>query len=210
MESLKIVSLKKEMKIVIVGATGTIGKEVTKSFEKEHEVIRVGSKSGDVQADMQSPESIEELFKQIKNFDALLCAAGNGHFGPLSTMTDADFRKGIDTKLMGQINLVLIGQQYINPNGSFTLTSGIVWEEPILNAANLSAVNGAINSFVTAAAIELKNNVRINAVCPGISENSPEMFDLFPGYEKVTMERIVNAYRKSVLGPLTGKTIRIY
>jgi hypothetical protein len=71
-------------------------------------------------------------------------------------------------------------------------------------------VNGAINSFVTAAAIELQKNVRINVVCPSISENSPEMFDLFPGYEKVAMERIVNAYKKSLLGPLTGKTICVY
>jgi NAD(P)-dependent dehydrogenase (short-subunit alcohol dehydrogenase family) len=198
------------MKIVIVGATGTIGKEVSRSFDNEHEVIRVGSKSGDIQADIQSPESIERLFDQIQEFDALICTAGNGHFGPLSNMTDREFRKGINSKLLGQVNLLLIGQHYVNPNGSFTLTSGIVWEEPILNAANLSAVNGAINSFAIAAAIELKNNARINVVCPSICENSPEMFDLFPGYEKVTTDRIVNGYRKSVLGPFTGKIIRIY
>jgi NAD(P)-dependent dehydrogenase (short-subunit alcohol dehydrogenase family) len=91
------------MKIVIVGATGTIGREVTKSFEKEHDVVRVGSKSGDLQTNIESPASIERLFEKIRDFDALICTAGNGHFGPLARMTDADFRKGINSKLLGQL-----------------------------------------------------------------------------------------------------------
>ena len=39
--------------------------------------------------------------------------------GPWKKMTDKEFRKGVDGKMMGQINLVLIGQHYINPKGSF-------------------------------------------------------------------------------------------
>src|SRR4051794_39028795 len=101
------------MKIIIVGATGTIGKHVAAALEKEHEVIRAGSKSGDVQVDISSPESIEAMYKKVGAFDALVNTSGNGHFGPLGTMTDADFRVGINSKLMGQINLVLIGQHYI-------------------------------------------------------------------------------------------------
>jgi NAD(P)-dependent dehydrogenase (short-subunit alcohol dehydrogenase family) len=97
------------MKIIIVGASGTIGKHIAGSLETDHEIIRVGSKSGDIQADITSPASIEKLFKQVGSFDALVSTAGDAHFGPLKTMTDKDFRKGIDSKLMGQVNLVLIG-----------------------------------------------------------------------------------------------------
>ena len=198
------------MKIIIIGASGTIGKKITASLKKDHEVIKVGSKSGDFQADISSPASIEALFKKVGPFDALINAAGEGHFGPLKTMTDADFRKGIDSKLLGQINLVLIGQHYIRPKGSFTLTTGILTDDPVPMGANLSAVNGAVNAFVLAAAIELENGIRINAVSPGVVEDSPGFFPFFPGHIPVPMDKVVNAYIKSVLGPGTGQVIKVY
>jgi NAD(P)-dependent dehydrogenase (short-subunit alcohol dehydrogenase family) len=198
------------MKIIIVGATGTIGKHVASSLEKNHEVIKVGSKSGEIQADITSPESIKNLFKQVGLFDALVCAAGDAYFGPWKAMTDREFRKGIDSKLMGQINLVLIGQNYINPEGSFTLTSGVLTQDPVLGGANSSATNGAIEAFVRAAAIELENGVRINAVSPTVVEDSPEYFSYFPGHIPVTMKQVVYGYHKSVLGAGTGQVIEVH
>lgn len=198
------------MKIIIVGATGTIGKHITTALQKDHEVIKAGSKSGDLQVDITSPESIENFFEQTGKFDALVSATGHAHFGPLATMKDADFRNGINSKLMGQVNLVLIGQHYINPKGSFTLTSGILSEDPIVLGANLSAVNGAINGFVISAAVELENGVRINAVSPGVFEESPDYFPYFPGHIPVAMDRVAQGYIKSVLGFGTGQVIKVY
>ncbi|GAA3993562.1 short chain dehydrogenase [Mucilaginibacter dorajii] len=198
------------MKIIIVGATGTLGKHVVKALEKDHEVIKAGSKSGDLQLDISSPESIERFYEQAGSFDALISTTGNGHFGPLSTMKDADFRKGIDSKLMGQVNLVLTGQHYVNPKGSFTLTSGILSEDPIYLGANLSAINGALEAFVRAAAIELENGVRINAISPGVVEDSPGYFPFFPGHIPVTMNRVTQAYIKSVLGTQTGQVYKVF
>lgn len=197
------------MKIIIIGAAGTIGKKVTAALEKDHEIVRVGSKSGDIQADITSPASIENLFKKAGPFDALISTAGDGHFGPLNTMTDKDFRKGIDSKLMGQINLVLIGQHYIRPKGSFTLTAGSVADDPIPLGASLSAINGALDSFGRAAAVELENGVRINVVSPGVVEDSPGYFPFFPGYVPIPMNKVVNAYIRSVLGAGTGQVIKV-
>ncbi|HEX4852445.1 MAG TPA: short chain dehydrogenase [Puia sp.] len=198
------------MKIIIVGASGTIGKKIVEAFQSDHELIKVGSKSGDIQCDITSPASIEAMFKSIGPFDTLVSAAGGGHFGPLSTMTDADFRKGINSKLMGQVNMVLIGQHYIRPGGSFTLTTGILSEDPVRMGANLSAVNGALEAFVRAASIELQNGVRINVVSPGVVEDSPGHFPSFPGHIPVTMSRVTNAYIKSCLGAMTGQVIRVH
>lgn len=198
------------MKIIIVGATGTLGKHVVKALEKDHEVIKAGSKSGDLQLDISSPESIERFYEQTGSFDALISTTGSGHFGPLSTMKDADFRKGIDSKLMGQVNLVLTGQHYVNPKGSFTLTSGILSEDPIYLGANLSAINCALEAFVRAAAIELENGVRINAISPGVVEDSPGYFPYFPGHIPVTMNRVTQAYIKSVLGTQTGQVYKVF
>ncbi|MFD0765272.1 short chain dehydrogenase [Mucilaginibacter lutimaris] len=198
------------MKIIIIGASGTLGQKVTAALKEKHEIITAGSKSGDLQVDITSTESILAFYKKAGGFDALVSVTGSGHFGPLSTMTPTDFKKGIDSKLMGQVNLVLIGQHYINPKGSFTLTSGILSSDPVLYGANLSTVNGAINSFVIAAAIGLENGVRINAVSPGVVEDSPEYFDAFPGHIPVAMARVVAGYERSVLGSGTGQVIEIF
>lgn len=198
------------MKIIIVGASGTIGKRVAGALEKDHEIIKVGSKSGDIQADLTSPASIENLFKQAGSFDALVSMAGDAYFGPLKTATDKEFNIGIHSKLMGQINLVLIGQHYINPGGSFTLTSGSLAEDPVRSGANASVANGGIDAFARAAAIELENGVRINAVSPTVVEDSPGYFPYFPGQIPVTMERVVNGYIKSILGAGTGQVIKIH
>lgn len=198
------------MKIIIVGATGTIGRHITTALEKEHEVIKAGSKSGDLQVDISSPASITKFYEQAGSFDALISATGHGHFGPLASMTDKDFKVGIDGKLMGQVNLVLIGQQYINPKGSFTITSGSLSEDPIFAGVNLSTINGALDSFVKSAAIELANGVRINAVSPAVVEESPEFFPYFPGQFPVTMTSVTQAYIRSVLGAQTGQIYKVH
>lgn len=198
------------MKILIVGASGTLGKKVTAYFKNNHDVVTAGSKSGVLQVDITSPESIETFYKQAVPFDALVSVTGAGHFGPLKSMGHLDFKKGLDSKLMGQVNLVLIGQHYINPKGSFTLTSGILSDDPVVYGANLSAVNGALNAFAVAAAIELENGVRINVISPGVVEDSPGYFDTFPGHIPVSMDRVAAGYAKSVLGAGTGQVIKIF
>ncbi len=198
------------MKIIIVGSTGTMGKHLTSAFEKDHEVIRVADKGGNIQVDITSTESIEDLFKKVGPFDALISTAGPTYVGPWKNLNDKEFRKGVDGKMMGQINLVLIGQHYINPKGSFTLITGALTHDPQRNFANASAANGAVEGFVRAAAIELENGIRINAVSPTVIENSPQYFPYFPGDIPVTMQQLEYGFRKSVFGANTGQVIKPY
>ena len=197
------------MKIIIVGASGTMGKHLTSAFEKEHEVIKAASESGDIQVDITSTKSIESMYKQAGAFVALISTAGPTYVGPWKKMTDKEFRKGIEGKLMGQINLVLIGQHYINPKGSFSLITGALTHDPQLNFANASAANGAVEGFVRAAAIELENGIRINAVSPTVIENSPQYFPFFPGDIPVTMQQLEYGFRKAVFGANTGQIIKL-
>lgn len=198
------------MKIVIVGASGTMGTYLSKAFENEHEVVRVDFKEGDVTVDITSPEEIERMYRQIGTFDALICTAGPTYVGPWKNLDDANFRKGVEGKMMGQINLVLIGQKYINPKGSFTLITGALTHEPQRNFANASAANAAVEGFVRAAAIELENGIRINAVSPTVIENSPQYFPYFPGDIPVTMKQLEFGFRKGVFGAGTGQVIKPY
>jgi NAD(P)-dependent dehydrogenase (short-subunit alcohol dehydrogenase family) len=196
------------MKIIIIGATGTMGTHLANALEKEHEIIRVASKGGDIEADITSTKSIENMFKRVGPFDALISTAGPTFVGPWKKLDDAAFRQGVEGKMMGQINLVLIGQHYINPKGSFTLITGALTHEPQRNFANASAANGAVEGFVRAAAIELENGIRINAVSPTVIENSPQYFPYFPGEIPTTMRQLEYGFRKSVFGAGTGQVIR--
>lgn len=196
------------MKIIIVGATGTMGTYLSSAFENEHEIIRVASQGGDYQVDITSPEAIEKFFQTVGPFDALISTAGPTFVGPWKKLDDTTFRKGVEGKMMGQINLVLIGQHYINPKGSFTLITGSLTEEPQINFANASAANGAVDGFVRGAAIELENGIRINAVSPSVIENSPQYFPFFPGEIPTTMKQLEYMFRKSVFGVSSGHVIK--
>jgi NAD(P)-dependent dehydrogenase (short-subunit alcohol dehydrogenase family) len=196
------------MKIIIVGATGTMGTYLSSAFENENEIIKVATEGGDYQVDITSPEAIEKFFEAVGPFDALISTAGPTFVGPWKKLNDATFRKGVEGKMMGQINLVLIGQHYINPKGSFTLITGALTEDPQINFANASAANGAVEGFVRAAAIELENGIRINAVSPTVIENSPHYFPYFPGEIPTTMKQLEFMFRKSVFGAGTGHIIK--
>lgn len=196
------------MKIIIVGATGTMGTYLSSALENEHEIIRAASEGGDFQVDITSPEAIEKFFQTVGPFDALISTAGPTFVGPWKKLDDTTFRKGVEGKMMGQINLVLIGQHYINPKGSFTLITGALTEEPQINFANASAANGAVEGFVRGAAIELENGIRINAVSPTVIENSPHYFPYFPGEIPTTMKQLEFMFRKSVFGAVTGHVIK--
>lgn len=199
------------MKIVLVGGHGTIGKKVAAGLKDRHELIIAGRNSGDVQVDISSEDSIRDMFRQTGKIDACICTAGTGFYGPFSTMTAAHMKPGLEGKLMGQINLVLIGKDYVNEGGSFTLTSGIASELPARNGTCVAMINGAVNSWVLGAAQELKQDRRINAVSPGLVEDSFERYGAaFPGYDLVPMAKVVNAYILSVEGAITGKIIKVY
>jgi NAD(P)-dependent dehydrogenase (short-subunit alcohol dehydrogenase family) len=198
------------MKVVIIGASGTIGRAVVEELSPRHEIVKVGRKSGDVNVDITSTESITRMYETIGDFDALVATTGNVHFGDFNQMSEQDYYVGIKDKLMGQVNLVLIGKKYINEAGSFTLTSGVVSHDPIKYGSSASMVNAAIDGFVIGAAIELTKGIRLNSVSPGVVLESMDSYgDFFRGHEPVPVKRVALAFSKSVEGLLSGKVFQV-
>jgi NAD(P)-dependent dehydrogenase (short-subunit alcohol dehydrogenase family) len=198
------------MKIILVGASGTVGKAVLAALKGRHEIVTAGSKSGDVQVDIKDAASIQALFKKTGKVDAVACAAGKVHFGDFAKLTEAEMLNSLKDKFMGQANLVLIGRDYVSDNGSFTLMSGVLSHDPIRLGACASAVNGAVDAFVRAAAIELPRGIRINSVSPGLLEESLGHYGpYFPGHETVPGARVARAYVKSIEGHLTGQVFQV-
>ena len=198
------------MKIIVVGASGTLGSKIAEELGKRHDIVRAGSKSGDIQVDITSSDSIKSFYKKVGEFHALVSAAGAGYFGSFDEMTEDDFYIGIKSKMMGQVNLVMLGKDLISDRGSFTLTSGILHNDPVAGGASLSLVNGALNSFGKAAACELKRGIRLNIISPGlVVDSEKELGSYFPGHVPISMQRMVSGYVKSVEGIITGQVIEI-
>lgn len=154
------------MKVVIIGANGTIGRAIVQILSPHHEILQAGRSSGDYKVDMADKGSIQHFFETIAPFDAVICAAGQAKFGALETLSDEDFQFSLANKLMGQVNLVRLGWRYIADRGSFTLTSGILANEPMPGSAAISLVNAGLEGFVRAAALEMPRGVRVNVVSP--------------------------------------------
>jgi NAD(P)-dependent dehydrogenase (short-subunit alcohol dehydrogenase family) len=198
------------MKIVIVGASGTIGSAVSELLARDHEVIRVGHRQGDARVDMTDSASITALFAGIGRFDALLVASGNVAFNAFPELTDEQWQTGLESKLMGQIRLTRAAIPHLNDRGSITLIGGILSEEPINWGVSASTINGAIEHFVRAAACELPRGLRINAISPTVLVESMDKYaDFFPGFEPVPAARVAQAYKKSVLGVQSGQVFRV-
>ena len=198
------------MRVLVVGASGTIGRAVVAELRERHEIVAAGRESGDVRVDITDAASTRAAFEAAGPIDAVVSAAGKVKFAPFAEMEDADYRIGLADKLMGQVNLVLIGREFIADGGSFTLTTGVLDSDPIRMGSSASMVNGAVNAFVVAAAIEMPRGLRINVVSPGvITEAMPDYAPFFRGFEPVPAARAALAYAKSVEGAQTGQVYRV-
>ena len=198
------------MRVLIVGASGIIGRAVKEELEQRHEVITAGRASGDVRLDITDTDSIRAAFAEAGPLDAVVSTTGTVKFAPFAELDSAGYEIGLQDKLMGQVNLVLIGRDSISDGGSFTLTTGALDRDPIIAGSSASMVNGAVNAFVMAAAIEMPRGQRINAVSPGVIEEAMEAYaPYFRGFESVPAARAALAYSKSVEGARTGIVFRV-
>jgi len=195
------------MRILVVGATGTIGRAIVAALSAGNEIISASLSKTTIKVDLAEPSSIHQMYRTLGRLDAVVCAAGQAKFAPLAQLTDADFRFSLDNKLMGQVNLVRFGFEHIEDGGSFTLTTGILAQTPMPGSAAISLVNAGVEGFVRAAALEAPRKIRVNAVSPPwVSETLQALkMDTSQGLPAAVVAR---AYVRSVTGTDTGSTIK--
>ncbi|MBF2460524.1 short chain dehydrogenase [Listeria seeligeri] len=199
------------MKILLIGASGTLGSAVKERLEKKADVITAGRHSGDVTVDITSVDSIKKMYTQVGKVDAIVSATGSATFSPLTELTPEKNAVTISSKLGGQINLVLLGINSLNDNGSFTLTTGIMMEDPIVQGTSAAMANGAVTAFAKSAAIEMPRGLRINTVSPNVLEESWDRLEpFFQGFNPVPAERVARAFEKSVFGAQNGESYKVY
>lgn len=196
------------MKIILIGATGTIGQKVHELLQKDHDVVPVGFRDGEYQVDIADKESIRSLFNQVGEVDAVISTTGLVEFGPLDELTDEQFSLGWSNKLMGQINILRTGQPFIRKGGVILLTSGMLANEPMPGSTSVSAANGAINSFIKAASLELGDKLRINAISPVFVKETMEIMGM-DSSDGLSAADTAKTYKTALEGSMTGEVIDV-
>ena len=194
------------MRILIVGATGTIGRPLVAALQGKHELVLASRQKAHEKVDISDPASIRALYKRIGKLDAVVSASGEAKFAPLATLTDEDFAFSIRSKLMGQVNLIRYGFDSVSDGGSFTITSGTLAREPMVGGAVASLLNGALDSFTRAAALEAPRNIRVNVVSPPWVTETLIAFKMDPT-NGMPADEVARAYVESIEGKQTGAVI---
>jgi NAD(P)-dependent dehydrogenase (short-subunit alcohol dehydrogenase family) len=194
------------MKIIIVGASGRIGKEVDKALSGQHELVRVGAHSGDVQCDYTSPDSVSDMFEKIGEFDSLISViGGDSIFKAFTELDDDDYRYGFERKFLGQIRFLKLGERFIRDNGSFVFTSGFLSQYPNPYSIGTGPFNAAVDTFVKNTAPLLSRGIRVNVVSPApIVEPGQE------GKGVVTAAETAKLYVEAVETNITGTVLRAW
>jgi NAD(P)-dependent dehydrogenase (short-subunit alcohol dehydrogenase family) len=194
------------MRILVIGATGTIGRAVIAALSDGNEIVPASRNSTATKVDLADPASIRDMYRATGKVDAVVCAAGLAKFAPLAKLSDEDFRFCLDNKLMGQVNLVRFGFEHVADRGSFTVTTGILAKSPMPGSAAISLVNAGIEGFVRAAALEAPRGIRVNAVSPPWVSETLVALKMDPS-QGLPAAVVARSYVQSVTGSGTGLTL---
>ncbi len=196
------------MKVLVVGATGTLGMPITHALEDKYEVVRASHSRSPHKVDIADPKSIQALFTKVGKVDAIVCAAGHATFRPLSLLTDEDIQLSLRSKLLGQVNLVRLGLEFVNKGGSITLSGGMLSRAPTPGATAVSMVNAALEGFVRAAALELPRSIRLNLVAPGWVRETLLSLNLDPS-PGTPADLVAQTYLYAVESTFTGQVLDV-
>ncbi|MEU2199112.1 short chain dehydrogenase [Isoptericola sp. NPDC019482] len=201
-------------KVLVVGASGLVGRAVAANLEADHTVVRASRSSGDVRVDVLDPSSVQAMFETVGEVDAIVTVTGRQAYGPLSAITSEEIALGLTDKVMGQINVVLAGQSALRESGTITMTSGVMSDPPFPGGIGAHTDNAAIESFARVAATELTGNRRINVVSPAVvipSWDEPLPAHLIPaGLFQVTAPDLALSYRSSIEDGHTGEVYKVW
>lgn len=194
------------MKILVIGATGTIGSAVVEALAKNHEVISA-SRSSEVAVDISDWNSIEKMYRSLPKLDAIVSTSGEAKFGPLENLSHEDFAFGLINKLMGQVNLVRYGLEHINASGSITLTSGILALQPHAESVMLTMINSGVEGFVRSAALGLSQAKRLNAVSPPLVKETATKMGWGVGGTPANV--VAQEYVKAIESNMNGRVLQL-
>jgi NAD(P)-dependent dehydrogenase (short-subunit alcohol dehydrogenase family) len=174
-------------RVIIVGAGSGIGRAVAVAVSRAGaSVILAGRKrdaleqtaalaTGPVHisvVDAANEAEVEAFFAATGAFDHLVSTISQGASGPVGELSASDVQRAMNAKLWAPFFLVKHGKRHIDAAGSFAFFSGIRGARPAARSSITSLVNGGLEAFAKAMAVEL-GPIRVNVISPGIVDSGP-------------------------------------
>lgn len=162
------------MKAIVIGATGTIGKGIVEELESKGWEIISGHRNSIVNIDIDNAESVHNFFESTEKVDAIICAAGQAAFAPISELDEEKLQLSLNSKFAGQLRVAKYGLKNLKENGAIILTGGMFAYAPWPSTSVISAVNKGLEGFALGASLELEDGKRIMVAHPPLLSETAE------------------------------------
>jgi NAD(P)-dependent dehydrogenase (short-subunit alcohol dehydrogenase family) len=151
------------------GASVVVGSSSAENVEAA--VARLGAGASGWAVNVREEADVEAFFERVGGLDHLAYTAGDwGSFRTPQPTADLDLASAAQVftvRFWGALSAIKHASRRIAPDGSITLTDGVVSRRPRKGAAVSTAMAGAIEHLTQALAVDLAP-IRVNVVCPGL------------------------------------------
>lgn len=168
--------------VLVIGAGSGIGRAVAQVASQAGARVILAGRTQDhlaaTAATLSGPHAVHPLdatneqdvaafFEAVGPFNHLVSTASQSAGGPLRNLGADSIARAFGAKLWAPVFLLKHGGQRIAKDGSFTFFSGFRSARPGQGTAITSLVNGGLEAFAKAMALELAP-VRVNVISPGV------------------------------------------
>ena len=174
-------------KILIFGATGSVGSSLTKLYRNETDKIHlIGKNDEEVSnlsketncsfsvADVTDQNFIEKISDDLKNEDinGIAYCIGSIDLKPINLVTKKDFLKSLELNFFPIIEIIKKFKENLKKNkSSVVVFSTVAVKQGFPNHSIISPVKASLEGLTVSLAAELAPNVRINCIAPSLSNS---------------------------------------
>ena len=174
-------------KILIFGATGSVGSSLAKLLKNNsNEIHLIGKNEGEVSklaeetgssyniADVTDPSFVDKIDGDLQGIDiaGIAYCVGSIDLKPINLVTRKDYLKSLELNLFPIVEIIKKYKENLKKNkSSIVVFSTVAVKQGFPNHSIISPVKASLEGLTVSLAAELAPNVRINCIAPSLSNS---------------------------------------